>query len=45
MNSTSSAFIIPTAKVFEPLVKADSARYLGAWVAVVLAKAGSLLRS
>jgi phage terminase large subunit len=22
---------IPTARVFEPLVKADGARYLGAW--------------
>jgi hypothetical protein len=31
MNSTSTTLIIPTAKVFEPLVKADGARYLGAW--------------
>ena len=31
MNSTSTTLIIPTAKVFEPLVKADNAHYLGAW--------------
>jgi hypothetical protein len=35
----------PDSQGFEPLVKADDARYVGAWVAMVQASLGSSPRS